>query len=429
MRLHPLRLLPALAWLALGACSDTGRETAHSAQHDTHADAHDAHVDGHGARAEAEHERGPHGGRLLRDGDFALEVTIHESGVPPEFRLYAYQRDQPLPAQAVEARIELRRLEGTLDRFSFVPVGEALVGQGVVSEPHSFDVRVEARTQGHEYLWSYPSHEGRTRIDAAVAQASGVVTDSAGPALIRERVYAMGTVGIDPNRLARVRARFPGIVREVHAGLGDSVSRGATLALVESNDSLRSYPLVAPSSGVITLRNTNVGDVAGSEALFEITDLSEVWVDLHVFGADLERVQAGQTVLLKSTVGADRVEAVLDRILPIAAANSQSAIAQVRLANVEGRWRPGLAVSADIVVAEHSVPLAVRVSGLQRFRDFTVVYAQVGETYEVRTLELGRRDPEFVEVLGGIAPGSRYVSAQSFLIRADIEKSGASHDH
>ena len=157
--------------------------------------------------------------------------------------------------------------------------------------------------------------------------------------------------------------------------------------------------------------------------------MSEVWADLHVFGKDLERLAPGQALVITSTVGEHRVEALLDRILPIAAANSQSAIARVRLANAEGRWRPGLAVSAEITVAEHQVPLAVAVSGLQRFRDFTVVYAQVGETYEVRMLELGRRDADFVEVLGGIAPGTTYVSAQSFLIRADIEKSGASHDH
>ena len=80
-------------------------------------------------------------------------------------------------------------------------------------------------------------------------------------------------------------------------------------------------------------------------------------------------------------------------------------------------------------MSETQVPLAVKESGLQRFRDFTVVFAQVGDTYEVRMLELGKRDGQLVEVLGGLKPGTRYVSEQSYLIRADIEKSGASHDH
>ncbi len=68
-------------------------------------------------------------------------------------------------------------------------------------------------------------------------------------------------------------------------------------------------------------------------------------------------------------------------------------------------------------------------SGLQSFRDFTVVYAQVGNEYEVRMLELGRQAGEWAEVLGGLEPGTRYVTENSYVIKADIEKSGASHDH
>jgi cobalt-zinc-cadmium efflux system membrane fusion protein len=67
--------------------------------------------------------------------------------------------------------------------------------------------------------------------------------------------------------------------------------------------------------------------------------------------------------------------------------------------------------------------------GLQGFRDFTVVYAKVGDQYEVRMLELGREDSQWIEVLGGIEVGTTYVTENSYIIKADIEKSGASHDH
>ena len=115
-------------------------------------------------------------------------------------------------------------------------------------------------------------------------------------------------------------------------------------------------------------------------------------------------------------------------MLPVAT-SGQSVVARVSVPNLEGKWRPGMTVSADVTLAQREVPLAVKESGLQRFRDFTVVFAQVGETYEVRMLELGQRDGEYAEVLEGIKPGTRYVAEQSYLIRADIEKSGASHDH
>ena len=94
---------------------------------------------------------------------------------------------------------------------------------------------------------------------------------------------------------------------------------------------------------------------------------------------------------------------------------------------------PGLAVAQQIsAAAQIEVARADCKPGtkaIQRFRDFDVVFARVGDTYEVRMLELGRRTPEWTEVLGGLEPGTEYVVDGAFLIRADIEKSGASHDH
>jgi cobalt-zinc-cadmium efflux system membrane fusion protein len=379
--------------------------------------------------ASGDYERGPHRGRMLREGNFAIEVTIFETGVPPQYRLYAYRDNQPLPANDVQATVTLGRLGGKTDHFTFKPEGDVLIGDGVVVEPHSFDVTVVASEGGREHRWEYASYEGRTKIAAAVAESSGIRTEKTGPATLRTQLPLMGSVVINENRMARVRARFPGSVREVRVGAGESVTRGQLLARVEANESLRSYDITAPIAGVVIARNTNVGDVAGDAPLFEIADLSEVWVDLHAFGKDLPRLKAGQPVTLISSIGETRAEATLDRLLPIAAAGSQSAIARVHLPNPDGVWRPGLAVSADVTVGKRAVPLAVRTSGLQPFRDFTVVYAQVGETYEVRMLELGERDPDYAEVLGGIDPDVAYVTEQSFLIRADIEKSGASHDH
>jgi cobalt-zinc-cadmium efflux system membrane fusion protein len=88
-----------------------------------------------------------------------------------------------------------------------------------------------------------------------------------------------------------------------------------------------------------------------------------------------------------------------------------------------------MGVEGSFQVASSRVPLAVRTKALQRFRDFTVVFAKVGDTYEVRMLELGRQTPEWTEVLSGLELSTEYVADGAFLIRADIEKSGASHDH
>lgn len=382
----------------------------------------------HHEEGAAEFERGPHRGRLLRDGEFALEITIFETNVQPLFRLYAYQSGQPVAPQEVEATVELVRLDGERNRFAFTPEHDYLAGSGTVLEPHSFDVRITARHAGREHAWSYASYEGRTTIPAASAAEAGIEVEPAGLAVIRDSVRLMGTVAIDANRRAAVKARFPGIVREVAVEEGQHVRRGQVLLVVEGNESLRTYAVTAPIDGVVLARNTSVGDVAGDAALIEMADLSRVWVDLRAFGTDADRLRAGQAVNIAAATGSAQAGGSIQRLLPVAAAG-QGAVARVSLPNSEGLWRPGMAVVADVTIATREVPLAVREEALQPFRGFTVVFARLGETYEARMLELGQRDGQYAEVLAGLKPGQPYVTVQSYLIRADIEKSGASHDH
>lgn len=379
------------------------------------------------APAAGEYERGPHRGRMLRDGDFALEVTIFETNVPPQYRLYAYQDNKPLPAASVEATVRLRRLDGEVNDFTFKPEGDYLTGSGEVTEPHSFDVEVTATHAGKTHRWAFASYEGRTTIPAAAAQAAGVEVDVAGPAVVRNTVRLMGTVVLDENRHAQVKARFPGIVRAVPVRQGQRVRRGQTLVVVEGNDSMRTYPVVAPFDGVVLARDTNVGDVAGANTLVELANLSEVWVELRAIGADAEMLAVGQEVDIQSATGESNTGGKIQTLLPLA--SGQSVVARATIDNAAGRWRPGMTVSAEVTTDAREVPLAVKETALQRFRDFTVVFAQVGDTYEVRMLELGDRDGRNAEVLGGLKPGTRYVTGQSFLIKADVEKSGASHDH
>jgi cobalt-zinc-cadmium efflux system membrane fusion protein len=404
-------------WLAfvLGSCGKPGAPDEHG--HDSH-----------GEEGHAEAERGPHGGRLLEDGDFELEVTIFEDGVPPEFRLYAWQEGKALPPQSVQATIELTRLGGGVTTFRFAPGDGFLRGDAEVAEPHSFDVSVQATHDGKTSTWNYESHEGRVTIPAATAAEAGLKTEVAGPGVIRDVVNLVGTVVLNPDRHAHLKARFPGTVRSVNAQLGDRVRRGQTLLVVEANESLREYPVVAPFDGVVLARETNIGDVTGDHSLIEIADLSEVWVELHALGEQSARIAAGQPMRVISATTRDSADSLVGAVLPLAT-RGQSVIIRGKLDNREGRWRPGMTVSAEVAIAERQVPLVVREIGLQRFRDFNVVFAKVGEAYEVRMLELGARDGTFAEVRSGLDAGATYVTEQSFLIKADIEKAGAAHDH
>lgn len=161
------------------------------------------------AQASGDYERGPNNGRLLRDGDFALEVTIYETNAPPHYRLYAYRDGKPLDPGEVVPTVELKRLDGEVNRFAFKPENDYLVGDGEVTEPHSFDVSVTAEHGGRTSSWSYDSYEGRVTIPAVVAEDAGIRVEAAGPGVVRDIVRLTGTIALDANRHAFVRARFP----------------------------------------------------------------------------------------------------------------------------------------------------------------------------------------------------------------------------
>lgn len=380
--------------------------------------------------ANGEYERGPHRGRILRDGDFAIEMTIFEDGVPPEFHVYAYEAHKPLTPSEVQLQVTLGRLGGEATTFSFVPVDDYLRGNGVVVEPHSFDVTVTATHAGKQHQWTYASYEGRTTIEQAQADEAGVKVERAGPAKIDDIVTLSGRVELQPQGKADVRAWYPGRIITMTKVIGERVHKGETVATVTSSASLQTYSIPAPISGIIMERGANVGDVAEANALYVIADTTKVHAEFYVYPRDAERLRAGQPIVVRNLQGDHSVRAEIEAILPTADMLTQTVVAHVELPNPDGLyWRPGQAVSGDVAVASVEVPLAVRTPALQRFRDFTVVYARVGETYEVRMLELGLQSPEWTEVLGGVKPGEVYVSENAFLIRADVEKSGASHDH
>lgn len=380
--------------------------------------------------AAAEYERGPHRGRMLRDGDFALEVTIYEEGPEPLFRLYPYLKDKPLDPRQVQAKIVLNRLGPKTDRFAFTAENDYLTGPGVVSEPHSFDVTVTAAHAGGQHRWTYASYEGRTTIAADAARAGGVTVEPVGPAVLGETLPLTGRVEITPEGQSEVHARYPGRVMSLNVQLGTRVSRGQVIARVESSESLQTYAITAPISGMIVAKNVNVGSITGNgEPMLLIGDPTSLHAEFLLYPRDAERVRAGQPVTVKSLAGDYTFNGRIEAVLPSADLTSQVLIAHVDLPYQGGVWRPGLGVSGVVQVGAGEVPLAVRTKALQPFRDFTVVYARFGTTYEVRMLELGRRTPEWTEVLGGIEPGVEYVVDGPFLIRADVEKSGASHDH
>ena len=372
---------------------------------------------------------GPNGGRLLRSGDFAVEVTIFEDGEEPRFRVYPTKVGKPVDPKSVKLAITLTRLGGEVNRIAFTPQGEYLASQSVIEEPHSFDVEVVATEGGKRHVWKYASPEGRTRIATNAARAGGIETAVAGPASIGETRELFGTVELDPSARSEIRGQFPGRVVSVMKQVGDSVSRGQLLARIESNESLQVYPVYATVGGIIAERNANPGDVTGDRPLYVVTNPGATTVVFNIFPRDLGVIRPGMKIDVETQDGKGVAQATLGGYLPEGNKEAGTALVRAAVPNRSGALRPGMALRGRLTVNAVTVPLAVRTEAIQPFRDFQVVYANYGQDYEVRMLRLGRSSPEWTEVLSGLKPGTPYVTKGSFLVRADIEKSGASHDH
>ena len=286
--------------------------------------------------------------------------------------------------------------------------------------------RVEAHESGEAAEKARPAT--RTTITATVAEESGIRTAKIGSGIIRDEHDVQGLLTPVEGRYARIVARFPGPVRMVHVAVGDRVSSGQTLAVIESNMSLSTYPVIAPFAGTVLTRNVTVGDLAGEQPLFEIADLSKLWVDLHLFGADAEHIRAGLPVDVERLSDSVHVSTVLDRILPGTATASQSTVARATVTNTDGRWRPGSAVRARVTVAQTPAALVAPLTALQSMDGKDVLFVRHGDEYEVRPVKLGERDSRNVEVLGGVKADDEIVVEQSYLIKANIEKSSVEED-
>ncbi|GAB2898035.1 efflux RND transporter periplasmic adaptor subunit [Microbulbifer echini] len=384
------------------------------------------HGKSHGGQDEHEEEKGPNGGRLLEEGDLAVELLIYESGVQPEFRAWITHDGKSLDNARLS--VELERLGGKVDQipFSWASSTGYYRGEGIVGEPHSFEVTVSVFHNGERTKWQYESHEGRVQITEQMAEKAGIKTAVAGPGTITESVTLYGKTAIDHRSISHVRARYPGTVVTIEKALGDLVEKGEKLATIESNDSLQTYPLIAPISGQIIDKQTSRGEFSGERVLFTIANYNQLWAELQVFPTRRGQINRGQKV---SIIAGNRTfDSTITSLAP--GGNGQPfAIARAAIENPNDLWTTDLMVQGQVVTNEKPAPLVVENRALQPFRDWTVVFIQVGETYEIRPLKLGRSDGRVTEVLSGLNVGDRYVTENSYLIKADIEKSGAAHSH
>jgi cobalt-zinc-cadmium efflux system membrane fusion protein len=276
----------------------------------------------------------------------------------------------------------------------------------------------------------HDEHGGEAKaLSTTTLEHAGVVFSEIGPGHVDDGVKLLGTVHPDGDRLAHITPRFPGTVREVKKNAGDLVRPGDVLAIIESSESLSPYEIRTLIEGTIIEKHLTRGEAVDRDRqAFVIADLSSVWVELSVYQRDLDRVRVGETVRVRAGDDGPQAEGAIAYITPGVDASLRTATARVVLPNPGGHWRIGTFIEA-YVVSPHPAALVVPASAIQTLEGKSVVFVAEHERVEARPVTLGHRGETLVEVLSGVATGDRVATGNSFLLKAELGKSEAEHDH
>ena len=267
--------------------------------------------------------------------------------------------------------------------------------------------------------------ENSSRIDGEMAQQVGIVTSRAGSQELNQTITVYGSLVSGPEQLSHVRARFEGLVKSVRVTIGDRVKTRDLLAEIEANESLKTYQLHSPISGRIVQRHANTGEVTQDQILFSIANFDTVWAELRVYPAQQSSVAESQDVHILTADGS--VESTVNHIVP--SLESPYQLARVKLDNSKQTLSPGMMVEARVQVGRFPVSLAVTKESVQILGGRQGVFVKINDEYRFKPLVLGQSDDHFYEVVDGLESGDEYVSKNSYLIKADIEKSEAEHEH
>lgn len=283
----------------------------------------------------------------------------------------------------------------------------------------------------HDVHDDHDDHDdlGLVRLSPEEIREFGIQLRRATRGVIEMMLEMPGEVRPDADRLAHIVPRYSGIVTEVRAHIGDRVQKGQVLAIIESNESLAPFEVRTLLSGTVIGKHIALGEAAARDRdAFVIADLSNVWIDVTVYQRDLDRVRVGQTV--RVLVGHEPIdEGAIVYLTPVVDDRTRTATARVVLPNDEGFWRPGMFVTAHVVVEKTEVPVAIPLTALQTLGGHPVVFVETDEGFAPEPVTLGRSGDVNVEVLAGLDAGERYVSAGGFTLKAELEKGAVGHGH
>ncbi|CAD5375182.1 Efflux transporter periplasmic adaptor subunit [Rubrivivax sp. A210] len=326
-----------------------------------------------------------------------------------------------------------------------------------------------------------PGGAGQIRISTEKVQKLGVRTEAASRRLLGRTVRASGRVEPDERRMATIAPRFEGYVERLHVNVtGQPVTRGEPLfevyspelvsaqreyaiamqgvqamkaaggeaqagmkqlaesalarlrnwdlsaeqveALVRTGEVRRTVTFRSPVSGIVTEKKALQGmRFMPGEALYQVTDLSSVWVMADVFEQDLALVKPGARARVRLNAYPNQVfDGTVTYIYPTLKAETRTVPVRIELANPRQLLKPAMFAQVDLQVGSQKPVLTIPDSAVIDSGTRRIVLVQLAEgRFEPREVKLGERGEHYDEVLEGVGEGEKVVVAANFLLDAE----------
>ena len=194
----------------------------------------------------------------------------------------------------------------------------------------------------------------------------------------------------------------------------------------ETGKPVRRLTLYSPVSGYVIQKMAVLGmKVMPGEKLFDIADLSTLWLIADIYEYELPLIRVGDTArIILSYFPGKEMSSQIDYVYPAVSAETRTAKVRFRLSNPGGGLKPQMYTNVDIKI-NMGKKLAIPESAVIDTGVRQVVYVDKGEgAFEPREVMLGMRVEGFVEVLSGLKAGEKVASSANFLIDSEAQLKG-----
>src|SRR3989338_2934634 len=291
------------------------------------------------------------------------------------------------------------------------------VGRGEVDERHIYNIA--PKFEG----WIEKLHVRTTGEPVKKVQA---LLDIYSPELVSaQREYAIAMQGVAALKDADADTR-QSMQRLSEASLQRlknwDISEQQVNELVSSGTIKRSLTFHTPVNGIVLEKKALEGiRFMPGEVLYQIADLSTVWVIADVFEQNIRLVLAGSKAQVKLDAYPDMLfKGVVSLVYPTLNAATRTVPVRIEVANPKGLLKPAMYANVEIPVGGKDKVLTVPTSAVIDSGTRQIVLVQLAPgRFDPRVVRLGSRSEDYVEVLEGVAAGEEGVISANFLIDAE----------